>query len=143
MNATLAEIGAGLLGVFAVCYFLRIFATLRAAAAFVGICLVASAASGALGFDLVIRLITWTEGLVSDLTGWLLGVRIGPLILLVITGAIFIHDMHPKNNAGKRTGWAGIALGLVMIVGVAQIPAVNHIPGDVRTGVSHVQQLGR
>lgn len=143
MNATLAEVGAALLAVFAVCYFLNIFATIRAAAAFVGICLVASAATGSLGFDLIIRVLTWIEGLLSDLTGLLVGVRVGPLVLLVIFGAIFIHDLHPKNNAGKRTGWAGIALGLVMLIGVSQIPAVSHIPGDVRTGVQNAQQAGR
>jgi hypothetical protein len=139
MNASLAEIGAGLLVVFGVLYFLGVFTTIRAACAFVGICLVAGAATGSLGFDLVIRCVAWVESLISDLTHDLIHVRIGALVLLLVCGLIFLHDMHPKQGARKRTGWAGIALGLVMIVGVAQIPAVNHVPADVRSGVTNVQ----
>jgi hypothetical protein len=139
MNLTLGAIGLGLLVGWWVCHFLGIFATLRACAAFVGTCLIAGAATGALGFDIVIKAVTWVEGWISDLTYALVHVRAGGLVLLIIFGAIFLYDLHPKHNAGKRTGFAGIALALVLIVGVAQIPALNGVPSDVRTGVSNAQ----
>lgn len=142
MNLTIAGIGAALLVLFFVLHFLGIFATIRAACAFAGVCLIAGAAAGAAGFDFVTGIVAWVEGLLSDVTQWLVGVRIGALVLVIPLLAIFIHDMHPKNKAGKRTGWAGIALALVLIVGVAQIPALGKIPGDVRSGFQSVQTGG-
>jgi hypothetical protein len=139
MNLTIAGIGAALLVIFAVLHFLRIFPTIRAACAFAGVCLVAGAAAGAAGFDFVIVVVSWVESLLSDLTQWLIGVRIGALVLAIPLVIVFIHDMHPKNSASKRTGWAGIALALVMIAGVAQIPVLSRIPGDLRTGVTNAR----
>ena len=139
MNLTIAGIGAALLVIFAVFHFLRIFPTIRAVCAFAGVCLVAAAAAGAVGFDFVIVVVTWVENLLSDLTQWLLGVRIGALVLVIPLIAIFLHDLHPKNKAGQRTGWAGVALALVLIAGVAQIPVLSRIPGDLRTGVTNAR----
>lgn len=139
MNLTIAAIGGGLIVLFVVFHLLGILPTTRAAFVFAGICLVAGAAAGAAGFDFVIVLVTWVESLLSDITQWLIGVRLGPLILLIGSGAFFIHDLHPKHGAGKRTGWAAITLALVLIVGVAQVPALSHIPGDIQQGVNNAR----
>jgi len=139
MNMTLAEIGAGLLAFDLLCHWLRIFATLRAIAGFVGVCLLAAAASGALGFDLLLKLVTFVESLISDLTGWLFHVRVGALVLVIVLGGFVLYNLHPKNTTHRHAGLAAIALALVLVAGVAQIPWLNNIPAGVRSGVGNAQ----
>ncbi len=139
MNATLAEIGAGLLALFALLQWQHILPTVRTFAGFVGVCLIAAGATGALGFDLVINLVKWVESLLSDLTNWLFHVRVGALVLVIFLGGFVLINLHPKNKTHKHTGLAAIALALVLLVGVAQIPALSNIPPSVRSGVSNAQ----
>lgn len=139
MNLSLAEWGVALLAVFGLCMWLKIFTAFRIFCGFVGTCLVAAAASGALGFDLVIKGVTLVESLLSDLTAWLFHVRAGALVLLIVLGGFTVYSIHPKNPTHRHAGLAAIGLALVLIVGVAQIPAVNGVPSDVRSGVGNAQ----
>ena len=138
MLSSLSATGLGvlMLVLFGVFYVLGIFATVRAILAFVGTCLI-----GTVGFlgGALHAIALWVSNLAASVTGWAFAAPVGGLVLVVIAGVIFIHDLHPKNSAGKRTGFAGIALALVLIAGVAQIPALNGIPASVRNGVGNAQ----
>ena len=113
--------------------------TTAAVLAFTGICLIAGTAAGAVGFDLLIKGVQLLENLLSDLTYLLIHQRVGALALVLICGFTFVMGLHPKNKADKKTGLAGIALALLLIVGVAQFPALNNIPAAVRNGVGNAQ----
>ena len=56
-------------------------------------------------------------------------------------GVIFVHDLWPKHSASKRTGWAGVALAL-LLAGVSGIPALNSIVPGIRSGVTSVRTIG-
>jgi hypothetical protein len=136
----LSSFGADALGVlclvlFGVFYWLGIFATTRAVLAFVGTCLIGTA--GFLG-GVLHTLATWIVGLADSGTAWATGVAVGGTALVIVTGVIFVHDLMPKHTAGRRTGWAGIALAALLIAGVSAIPALNQVPSSVTTGVTTV-----
>jgi hypothetical protein len=139
MNFTTGGIGAAALILFILFWKRDIFATFRLILAIVGVCLIASAAAGALGFNLLLTIVQWVENLLSDLTNALIGVRVGALLLLLVLGVEVFVSLHPKNKASKHAGWAGVGLVLVLLVGVSQLPALSHIPGDIRQGVSNAQ----
>lgn len=131
-------IGVLMLVLFGVFYWLSIFATIRAILAFVGTCLVGTA--GFLG-GAFHALATWLANLTSSATGWAFGVGVGGLILTIIAGIIFIHDLHPKKQATKRTGWAGMALAALLIAGVSGIAQLNSIPAGVQHGVTNARTV--
>lgn len=135
---TVDAIGVLCLVLFGVFYFLGIFATARAVLAFVGTCILGT--SGFIGSALH-ALGTWLVSLANSGTAWAFGVGLGGTALVVITGVIFVHDLMPKHTSGKRTGWAGIALGALLVAGVSGIPALNHIPATVHHGVSNAKTV--
>jgi hypothetical protein len=57
----------------------------------------------------------------------------------VVTLIVFIHDLHPRNQAGKRTGWAGVVLALLLLTGASGISALNHVPSAVQGGVTNAK----
>jgi apolipoprotein N-acyltransferase len=135
-----SSFGANALGVlflilFGVFYWLGIFATLRAILAFAGTCLLGTA--GFLG-SLFNRLATSAVHLADSGTAFATGVALGGTVLVVITGVVFVHDLMPKHTAGKRTGWAGIALAALLLAGASSIPALNNLPSSVTNGVTTV-----
>ena len=139
---SLLGIGVLLLALFGLFYWLSIFATARAVLAFVGTALV-----GFTGFSG--RVLAWLgrEGarFANDLLGWAFGpaaAAIGGTVLVVVVGVIFVHDLSPKKTAGKRTGWAGVALAVLLLAGASGIPALNGIIPGVRSGVSTVRTIG-
>jgi hypothetical protein len=125
-----------MLVLFGVFYWLSIFATIRAILAFVGMCLIGTA--GFLGGTLH-ALATWATHLADSSTAWATGVAVGGTALVIVTGVIFVHDLMPKHTAGKRTGWAGIALAVLLLAGVSGISQLNSIPAGVQTGVSNAR----
>lgn len=139
MDLTLAGIGLAALVLFAIFHWRDYFRGIRAVLAFGGIILVAGAASGALGFNLLIKLVTWIEALLSDLTYAAIHLRAGAFVLFLFLGAWFAIDMHPKNKASRATGWVGLALAIVIIVGVPQLPWLQKVPPAVRNGVQNAQ----
>lgn len=130
--------GVILLVGFILFYWLAIFATLRAIMAFVGTILVST--GGFVGHALNIAA-TWAAHLGGSATGWAFGVAL-PAVAAIIALVIFIHDLHPKNSAGKRTGFAGIALAALIVAGVTGISALNHVGTDVVHGVNNARQIG-
>lgn len=127
MSLTTPELGVLFLLLFAVLHFLGIFATTRAVLVFLGIVIVGT--TGFLG-RILGDIGTWAQNAFGSITGWALGVSFaaGLFILLAL---VFVFDVHPKNKAGKRTGWIGIALGVLVVVGVAGIPALAGLRGAI------------
>lgn len=138
-SLTLLGIGLMMLAAFALFYYLTVLVTIRAILAFVGTILVGY--SGWAG-RAVHTATMWIVHLGNSLTGWAFGVAIFGAILTLISGGIFLHDLHPKKGAQKRTGWAGIAVALVLLAGVSGIPALNGIAPGIRNGVSSVRTIG-
>jgi hypothetical protein len=137
-NLTATGLGVLMLVLFGVFYVLGIFATIRAVLAFVGTCLI-----GTVGFlgGALHAVALWVSNLAASLTGWAFAAPVGGLVLVVIAGVIFIHDLMPKHTAGKRTGWAGIALAALLIAGVSGIPQLNNIPAGVQNGVTNARTV--
>jgi hypothetical protein len=133
-SLSIAAIGLIMLVLFGTFYWLTIFATLRAILAFAGICCI-----GLNGFvgHVFGHIATWAAHLSSVVSVALFGAAaVGALIITIPLVVVFIHDLHPKKTAGKRTGWAGIALAIILVAGVSGIQAANNIPSQVRTGVT-------
>lgn len=135
---TVNVIGVLSLVLFGLFYWLGIFATTRAILAFVGTCLLGTA--GFLG-GLLHAATLWVTGLADSAMSWAVGVTAAGLVLTLVAGVIFIHDLHPKKTAGKRTGWAGVAFAALLIAGVSGVSSLNHVPGGVRQGVTSVRTV--
>ena len=131
MKLTVSELGVLFLLLFGVFHYLGKFATLRAILVFLGV--VAIGSGGFLG-----RILTdagrWAQDIFGSLTNWAVGVPVaaGLFIILVI---IFLHDLHPKKTAKPRTGFVGLALGVLVVVGIAGIPALAHLHADILHGL--------
>ena len=130
-----SALGVLCLGLFGIFYWLGIFGTIRAVLAFVGTCLLGTA--GFLG-GILNTLAGWVASLANSGTGWAAGVAIGGTLLVFGTGIVFVHDLMPKHTAGRRTGWAGIALAAFLLAGASAIPALNAIPSSVTNAVTTV-----
>lgn len=139
MTITLGGLGVAFLVLWFLLHKAGKASTTAAILGFTGVCLVAGSAGAAVGFNLLIKGVQLIENLLSDLTNLLIGQRVGALVLVLICGFTFVAGLHPKNKADKKTGLAGIALALLLIVGVAQFPALNNIPAAVRNGVGNAQ----
>jgi len=133
-----SALGVLMLVLFGVFYWLSIFATIRAILAFVGTCLIGTA--GFLGGALH-ALATWVTSLANSGTGWAAGVAVGGTALVLVTGIVFVHDLMPKHTAGKRTGWAGVALAVLLLAGVSGISQLNSIPAGVTNGVTNARSV--
>lgn len=139
MNLSIAGIGLACLVLFFLLHRKDAAPTFRLVLALVGTCLIADAAASAMGFNLLLDVVRWIEGLLSWVTLHVIGIAAGPELLLLILGFEVVWALHPKHKTGKNVGWAAIGLVLVLLVGVAQFPALNHIPGDIRQGVDNAR----
>jgi hypothetical protein len=135
---THAEIGALMLLGFGLLYFTNKLPTIRAILAFLGTILIGT--DGHLTGWLS-TVVTWMANETSSLTGWAIGVAV-PGALALIAGYFFVHDLLPKNSAGKRTGWAGILLAGLIVAGATGFSALDNVPSAVNNGVTSVQQSG-
>jgi len=133
---SLDVIGVIMIVLFITFYWLNIFATIRALLAFGGVCILGT--TGFLG-SVLGHIAEWLANLSASASGWAVGVSVAGLLITIPTLVVFIHDLHPKHAAGKRTGWAGILLAALLVTGVSGIAALNKIPADVRTGVTNAQ----
>src|SRR2546421_7753599 len=101
--------GAGLITLFVVFYWLGIFAKTRALFAFLGVCLLIGGIVG----RILTAAATWIAQISDKLASALFGVAGGITLISVVLAIIFIHDMLPRNRAGKRTAFIGIALAAI------------------------------
>lgn len=135
---TVSALGVLFLVLFGVFYWLGIFAATRAVLAFLGTCILGTA--GFLGGALHAA-VTWLAALANSGAAWAFGVGIGGAIATIVAGVIFAHDLMPRHTAGKRTGWAGIALAALLVAGVSGIPALNSVPATVQHGVTNAKTV--
>jgi hypothetical protein len=135
MSLTVSELGGLMLLVFGVLRFLGIFANPRAVLAFLGVVVIGSA--GFLG-NIFATAGSWIQSTGGSVTQWALGV---PLVAApaIAVGIILIHDLHPKNTAGKRTDLLAILAGAFIVVGVAGIPALSGLHSIILQLVGNAQ----
>lgn len=112
-------------------YWLGVFPKIQVLLGFVGTCIV----TGGLFGSLLTKAVTFVSNLLGTLTGKIFGVAI-PGILVIILLVLFVHDLSPKKNAGKRTFWVGVALAACLVAGLSSFTALNQVPANVRTGVT-------
>ncbi len=139
VNLSLSALAILMLAAFAVLYRLGIFSGTRAALAFIAICILGTA--GFVG-SLLRAAADASAGLASTSLVWAFGgaaAGLGGLVITFVSGAYFLHDMHPKNSTGKRTGWAAIIFATCLVSGVSGIAALNNIPGQVSNGVQNAR----
>jgi hypothetical protein len=120
MHLTVPELGALMLVLFAIFYGLGIFVKLRAVMAFLGAVAVGSGGTVA---HILTRVSTALQQVGGTVTAWLFGAAI-PGLLFAAALVIFLHDMHPKKGASKRTGWIALLLGASLGAAAVTIPAL-------------------
>jgi hypothetical protein len=131
---TVPELGALLLVFFGIFYWLGIFAKTRAVFAFLGA--VAVGSGGAFG-HLLGRVTGALGNAGGALTAWLFGGTVAGL-LFIAAAVIFIHDMHPKKGATRRTGWIALLLGASLATAAAAIPALAPVVSGVNSLLANV-----
>ena len=129
MSLTPSELGVLFLVLFGLFYWLGIFAKLRAVLAFIG---GIGIADGGFVGRLLSDLGRSLQRAVGAVTAWAFGASLAAGLFIVLV-VIFIHDLHPKKSASKRTGWVAILLGAILVVGVFQIPALAPVTAALRS----------
>lgn len=128
MHLNVPELGALLLLLFALFYYLKIFAATRAVLALLGV--IAISAGGAVGRTLA-AVGTWLANAGGSVTAWLFGASLAA-VPFIIALVILVHDLHPKGGTpSRRTGWVAILVGATLSVGISAIPAL----APVRAGL--------
>ena len=127
MTLTVTDLGALFLLLFGVFHWLGIFTALRAVLVFLGVVVLGT--TGFLG-RILGDIGTWAQNAFGSVTNWAVGVPLAAG-LFIILAIIFAHDLHPKKTAQPRTGWIGLALGVLVAVGVAGIPALAGLRGAI------------
>lgn len=134
MTLTYAEVGVLMLAAFGTFHFLRILHRTRAVLAFVGVCLVGTA--GWVG-NISSQVIGWAMHTFGSAMTFAFGTAAAAALFLVLV-IIFVKDLHPRYGERRpRTAWIGLALGLILVAGASGIPALGHIPQDLRHGVQN------
>lgn len=133
MHLTVPELGALMLVLFGVFYWLRILPATRAVLAFLGT--VAIGTGGFVGRALT-SIGTWLQQIGGNVTAALFGVSIAGVVFIIAL-AVFAYDLHPKGgSASKRTGWAAILVGVSLTSAVALIPALAPVSGWINSLLS-------
>jgi len=129
MALTSSELGVLFLLLFGLFYWLGIFAKLRAVLALIG---VIGIADGGFFGRLLATAGAGLQRAVGAVTAWAFGASLAAGLFIILL-VIFIHDLHPRKSAGKRTGWVAILLGAILVVGVFQIPALAPVTAALRS----------
>jgi hypothetical protein len=129
---TVSELAVIFLVLFLLLHWLGIFATTRAILAILAV----TAIGGFLG-RMLVDVATWLQHATGAITGWALGVSV-PAVLFIVLAVILIHDLHPRNGATRRTGWVALATGVLLVAGVAGIPALAPVAGFLRSLLSDI-----
>jgi hypothetical protein len=134
MLLTVPELGGILIVLAGVLFFLGRLPTITALFAFFGLVIIGTA--GWLG-----RALSATAGWVSHLFNTATANIIGGGLTAALTIALivlFVHDVHPKNQAGHRTLWFGVALAAVIVAGVSGIPSLSGVRSGIINAASGV-----
>ena len=129
MNLTVSELGLLLLVLFGLFHYLRVLTQTRAILAFLGA--VAVGLTGTVG-RIAAGIAGWAQHVTGSVGHWALGVS-ASFVLFVVLAVILLHDLHPKKSASARTGWLALAVGIMLVAGVSQIPALAPVVGAIRS----------
>lgn len=134
MILTVAEAGLLCLVLFGLFHWLAIFAKTRAILALLG---AVSVGLGGFVGRLLGALGGWVQRVTGVITAWAFGVSLSAVAFIVLA-VILVHDLHPRNGATARTGWAALAVGIILAAGVSQIPALDPLANGLRSLLSDV-----
>lgn len=129
MAITPSELGVLCLILFGLFYWLGIFAKFRAVLALIG---VIGIADGGFVGRLLGSAAAGLQRAVGAVTATLFGASLAAGLFIVLA-VIMVHDLHPRKGAGKRTGWVAVLLGAILVVGVAQVPALAPVTAALRS----------
>jgi hypothetical protein len=134
MNLTVAELGVLLLVLFGLFHYLGVLAKTRAVLA-----LLAAAAVGLTGVigHLARNMADWAQQAVGSVTTWAFGATLSAALFIVLV-VLLVHDLHPRKNASGRTGWVALAVGIMLVAGVSQFPALAPVVNGIRSLLSGI-----
>jgi hypothetical protein len=134
VNLTVAEMGVLCLVLFGLFHWLHILAKTRAVLALIGA--VAIGLTGVVGrFAGAVML--WAQHAVGSVTAWAFGATLSAALFIVLA-VLLIHDLHPKKSASGRTGYVALAVGILLVAGVAQFPALAPVVDGIRSLLSGI-----
>lgn len=128
MSIGVLGLGLVLAAAFAVFYWLRIFATLTAVLGLIAVVMLGG--NGVIG-AILIAVMRWLVRLVNDASVWAFGGAITAAVFLFLA-VVFIHDLHPRHAAGRRTAHIGLALGLLLVAGLTGFSALSGAAGGIQ-----------
>jgi hypothetical protein len=134
VHLTVPELGALFLVLFGLFHWLGILAATRAVLALLGT--VAIGTGGTAGRVLA-DVSAWLAHAGGAVTAWAFGAAVAG-VAFIIALVIFIHDLHPKKGASRRTGWVAILLGISLAGGVAAIPALAPVASGINSLLSGI-----
>lgn len=134
MNFGILGTGLILLALFAVFYWLKIFATLTAILGLVAVVMIGG--NGVIG-GLLVRLTTWLISVTGHITAWAFGGTV-LAIVFIVAAVIYVHDLHPRHKAGRRTHHLGLLIGLLIVAGATGIPALAGASGAIQHGTTSI-----
>jgi hypothetical protein len=134
MHLTVAETGLLCLVLFGLFHYLRILAKSRAVLAFLG-----AAAVGLTGVvgHLAAAVALWAQHAVGSVTAWAFGASLSAGLFIALA-VLLVHDLHPRRSASGRTGFVALAVGILLVAGVAQFPALAPAANGIRSFLSGI-----
>lgn len=134
MNLTVAEMGVLFIVLFGLFHWLHILPKTRAVLAFLGAVAVGLTGTvGRISGDIAL----WAQHAVGSITSWAFGVSLSA-VLFIVLAILLVHDLHPKKGASGRTGYVALAVGILLVAGVSQIPALAPFTDWVRSLLSGI-----
>lgn len=137
MNLTVAELGVLLLLLFGLFHYLGILAKTRAVLALLGA--VAVGLTGVVG-RIAGDMAAWAQHAVGAVTAWAFGASVSAVLFIALV-ILLVHDLHPRKNASGRTGYVALAVGILLVAGVAQFPALAPAVNGIRSLLSGITQF--
>jgi hypothetical protein len=129
MHLTVPELGVVLLLLFGLFHWLNVLVKTRSVMAIFGV--VAVGLTGVVG-HLAAALVGWVLHAAGSITAWAFGVS-ASVVLAIVLGALLIHDWHPKKGAKPRTGFVALAVGILLVAGVSQLPFLAPVVSGMRS----------
>ncbi len=144
MHMTVAELGVLLLVLYGVFHYLRVLATTRAALAFLGA--VAVGLTGTVG-RIAGDIASWAQHAVGSASNWAFGVPVAAALFITLVVLLahdlhpLAHDLHPRKGTSARTGYLALAVGVLLVAGVSQFPALAPVVEWVRSLLAGITQF--
>lgn len=137
MHLSVVELGALFLVLYVLFHWLGILVTTRAVMALLGT--VTLGTQGFLG-RILGDIGAWLERVGTSVTAWAFGVGIAAVPFLIAV-VILIHDLHPKKQASKRTGYVAVLVGVSLASAIAVIPALAPVRSAIYSLMGSIVSL--